>query len=101
MGLPNCYSAVILDKYPSCIYREADRNRTGCVYTGNEAKKASVQRRLDNKPRPKRDGPALMREIMRLFKQDLPAGRISGRLEARYPFQPDKQASPPAIYTGL
>jgi hypothetical protein len=31
---------------------------------------------------------------MRLFKQDLPAGRISGRLEALCPEQREKQAKP-------
>jgi IS30 family transposase len=66
MGLPKSYSAVILGKHPSSIYRELDRNGTGCVYTGNEAHKAGVQRRLDNKPSPKLDDPALAREIMSL-----------------------------------
>jgi IS30 family transposase len=101
MGLPKCYRAVILGKHPSSIYRELGRNRTGGVYTGNEAHQASVQRRLDNKPSPKLDDPALTREIMRLFKQDLSADQISGRLEVLYPEQREKQASPSTIYTCL
>jgi IS30 family transposase len=101
MGLPKSYSAVIPGKHPSSIYRELDRNRTGCVYTGNEAQKASVQRRLDNKPSPTLDDSALTREIMRLFKRDLSADQISGRLEALYPEQPEKQASTSTVYACL
>jgi IS30 family transposase len=52
MGLPKYYEAVILGKHPSSVYRELDRNSSGGVYTGNEAQKASVQRRMDNKPSP-------------------------------------------------
>jgi IS30 family transposase len=71
------------------------------VYTGNEAQQASTQRRLDNKPRPKLDDHKFTREIMRLFKQDLSADQISGRLEVLYPEQPEKQTSPSTVYTFL
>jgi IS30 family transposase len=101
MGLPKSYRAVILGKHPSNIYRELNRNGTGGIYTGAEAHQSSVQRPLDNKPSPKRDDPALTREIMRLFKQDLPADQISGRPGALYPDQREKQASPSTIYTYL
>jgi IS30 family transposase len=101
MGLPKSYSAVILGKHPSNVYRELGRNSSGGVYTGNEAHKASVQRRLDNKPSPKLDDPALAREIMRLFKQDRSADQISGRLAALRPEQPGKQASTSTIYACL
>jgi IS30 family transposase len=101
MGLPKCCQAVILGKHPGSVYRELDRNSSGGVYTGNEAQKASVQRRLNNKPGPKLDDPALTREIMGLFKQDLSANQISGRLAVLYPEQPEKQASTSTIYTCL
>jgi IS30 family transposase len=101
MGLPLGYRAVLLGKRPRSVYRELNRNRTGGVYTGKEAQKASAQRRLDNKPSPKLDDPALTREIMRLFKQDLSADQISGRLKALCPEQPEKQASPTTIYACL
>jgi IS30 family transposase len=101
MGLPICYRAVILGKHQSSIYRELNRNRTGCVYTGTVAQAASVQRRLDNKPSPKLDNPALTREIMRLFKQDLSPDQISGRLGVVCPEQPERQASPSTIYIYL
>jgi IS30 family transposase len=101
MGLPKDYMAVILGKHQSSIYRELNRNETGGVYTGNEAHQARMQRRLDNKPSPKLDDPALTREIMRLFKQDLSADQISGRLGVVYPGQPEKQASTSTIYTCL
>jgi IS30 family transposase len=100
MGLPKCCQAVILGKHPG-VYRELDRNSSGGVYTGNGAQKASVQRRLDNKPGPRLDDPALTREIMKLFKQDLSADRISGRLVVLYPEQPEKQASTSTVYTCL
>jgi IS30 family transposase len=61
MGLPKSYQAVILGKHPSSIYRELDRNRTCGVYTGKEAHEASAQRRLEAKPSPKLDDPALTR----------------------------------------
>jgi IS30 family transposase len=93
MALPKCFMSVILGKYPSSVYRELNRNRTG-----NEAQKAGAQRRLDNKPSPKLDDHALTREIMRLFKQDLSAGQISGRLGVVYPEQPEKQAPPSTVY---
>jgi IS30 family transposase len=38
---------------------------------------------------------------MRLFKQDLSADQISGRLAVLYPEQPEKQASTSTIYTYL
>jgi IS30 family transposase len=99
MGLPKCFMSVILGKHPSSVYRELNRNRTGGVYTGNEAQLASAQRRLEAKPSPKLEDPALTREIMGLYKQDLSPDQISGRLEVLYPFQPEKQASPSTIYT--
>jgi IS30 family transposase len=77
MGLPKCCMSVILGKHQSSIYRELNRNGTGGVYTGKEAHQTSVQRRLDNKPSLKLDDHALMREILRLFKQDLSADRIA------------------------
>jgi IS30 family transposase len=101
VGLPKCYEAVILGKRLSSVYRELDRNSSGGVYTGNEAQKASVQRHLENKPSPKLDDSALTKEIMRLFKQDLSADRIAGRLEVLYPGQEGRQASTSTIYTCL
>jgi IS30 family transposase len=38
---------------------------------------------------------------MRLFKQDLAADQIAGRLKVVYPEQPEKQASTSTIYTFL
>jgi IS30 family transposase len=101
VGLPKCYEAVILGKHPSSIYRELQRNRTGCVYTGSEAHQLSEQRRLETKPHPKLDDPVPTGEITGLFKQDLSADRISGRLRVLYPEQQEKQASTSAIYTCL
>jgi IS30 family transposase len=92
---------VILGKHPSSIYRELNRNGSGGVYTGNEAQAASAHRRLESKPSPKLDDPALTREIMKLFKQDLSADQIAGRLKAACPEQPEKQASTSTIYTFL
>jgi IS30 family transposase len=99
MALPKSYSALILGKHLSSIYREINRNGTDGVYTGNEAQALSVQRRLETKPSPKLDDPVLTRKIMRLFKQDLPPDQISGRLGTVYPDQKEKQASPSTIYT--
>jgi IS30 family transposase len=56
---------------------------------------------LDTKPSPKLDDHALSREIMSLFKQDLSADQISGRLKVLYPDQPEKQASLSTVYTCL
>ena len=101
MGLPKSFMAVILGKHQSSIYREFNRNGSGGVYTGNEAQEASVQRRLDNKPSPKMDDHALMREITALFKKDLSPDQISGRLGVLYPEQREKQASTSTVYTHL
>ena len=38
MGLHKCFMAVILGKRQSSIYREFNRNGSGGVYTGNEAR---------------------------------------------------------------
>jgi hypothetical protein len=43
----------------------------------------------------------LIREIIRLFKADLSADQISGRLGIRYPDRKEKQASPSTIYSYL
>jgi IS30 family transposase len=101
MGPPKCYMSVILGKHPGSIYRELQRNGSGGVYTGAEVQQANVQRRPDNKPSPKLDDPALMREILRLFKQDLSADQVSGRLGVLYPDQGKKQALPSTIYACL
>jgi IS30 family transposase len=85
MGLPKSYSAVILGKHLSSIYRELNRNGTDGVYTGNEAQALSIQRCLETKPSPKLDDPGLTRDIMALFKQDLSPDQISGRLGVLYP----------------
>jgi IS30 family transposase len=101
MRLPKSYMSVILGKHPSSIYREFNRNRTGGVYTGSEAQATSVQRRLENKPSPKIDDHALMSEITALFKKDLSADQISGRLGVLYPDREEKQASTSTIYRHL
>jgi IS30 family transposase len=98
MALPKSFMAVILGKHLSSIYREINRNRTDGVYTGNEAQALSVQRRLDAKPSPKLDDPALTREIMNWFVKDLSQDQIAGRLRVRYPDRQEKQASPSTIY---
>jgi IS30 family transposase len=98
MGLPKSYSAVILGKHLSSIYRQINRNGTDGVYTGNEAQALSVQRRLETKPSPKLDDSALTRDMMSLFKQDLSPDQISGRLGALYPDRKEKQVSPSTIY---
>jgi IS30 family transposase len=85
MTLPKCSMSVILGKHHSGIYRELNLNGSGSVYTGSEAQAASAQRRLESKPSPKLDDHELTRKIMRLFKQDLSADQISGRLGAAYP----------------
>jgi IS30 family transposase len=92
MKLPKSSISVILGKHQSSIYRQINRNRTDGVYTGNEAQALSVQRRRDTKPSPKLDDPALTREILALFKQDLSADQISGRLGVRYPKEREKRA---------
>jgi IS30 family transposase len=79
MGLPKSCMSVILGKHRSSIYRELNRNGSGGVYTGAEAQAASVQQRQENKPSPKTDDDALMREITGLFKKDLSPDQISGR----------------------
>jgi IS30 family transposase len=101
MALPKCFMSVIFGKHLSSIYRELNRNGSGGVYTGNEAQAASAHRRLESKPSPKLDDPMLTREIMKLFKQDLSADQIAGRLKVVYPEQLEKQASPSTIYTYL
>ncbi|MDR2795298.1 MAG: hypothetical protein LBB47_01140, partial [Spirochaetaceae bacterium] len=74
---------------------------SGGVYTGNEAQAASEQRRLDNKPSPRMDDHALMREITTLFKQDLSPDQISNRLRVLYPDRKGKQVSTSTVYTNL
>jgi IS30 family transposase len=101
MGLPKNYMAVIRGKHPSSIYREFSRNGPGGVYTGNEAQAASERRRRDNKPSPKTDNHALMDEITKRFKADLPPDQISGRLRAGHPDEPEKQASASTVYRHL
>jgi IS30 family transposase len=98
MGLPKSYMSVIPGKHQCDIYREFNRNGSGGVYTGNEARAASEQRRPDTKPSPKIDADALMREIAGLFKKDLSPDQISGRLRVQYPDRPEKQASTSTIY---
>jgi IS30 family transposase len=98
MALPRSCISVILGKHLSSIYREINRNGTDGVYTGSEAQALSVQRRLETKPSPKLDDPALTRKIMSLFKQDLSPDQISGRLRTVYPERKGKQASPSTIY---
>jgi IS30 family transposase len=90
--------SVILGKHQSSIYRELNRNGSGGVYTGKEAQATSEQRRQENKPSPKTDNDALMKEITALFKKELSPDQIAGRLKVQYPDQPKKQASTSTIY---
>ena len=62
---------------------------------------ANAQRRLDNKPSPKQDDPALMGEITALFKKDRSPDQNAGRLEVLYPEQSEEQASTSTISTHL
>jgi IS30 family transposase len=101
MALPKYFISVISGKHVCSIYRELNRNGTNRVYTGNEAQALSVQRRLETKPSPKLDNPALTQEIMALFKQDRSADQISGRRGVRHPDQREKQASTSTVYTCL
>jgi IS30 family transposase len=80
MGLPKSGMDVIPGKNPSSVYRELNRNSTGGVYTGSEARVPSGQRRLDSRPSPKLGNPALTGKIIHLFKEDLFPEQISGRL---------------------
>ncbi|MDR3160627.1 MAG: hypothetical protein LBU28_03330 [Spirochaetaceae bacterium] len=83
MGLPKGYMSVILSKHQSSIYRKLNRNGSGGVYTGKEAQATSEQRRLENKPSPKTDDNALMKEITALFKKDLLPDQIARRLKVQ------------------
>jgi IS30 family transposase len=101
MTLPKCFISVILGKHVSSIYRELNRNGTDGVYTGNEAQALSIERCLETKPSPRLDDHALTRDIVSLFKQDLSADQISGRLGIRYPDQRERQVSTSTVYTCL
>jgi IS30 family transposase len=98
---PKRFISVTLGKRLSGACRELNRNGTNGVYTGDEAQALSVKRRLETKPSSKLDDHALMREITALFKQDLAADQISGRLGARRPDQREKRASTATVYTYL
>jgi IS30 family transposase len=56
---------------------------------------------VDTKLSPKPDNRAQTWEIMRLFKQDLSADRIAGRLRVLYPGRKEKWVSVSTIYTGI
>ncbi|MDR2796291.1 MAG: IS30 family transposase, partial [Spirochaetaceae bacterium] len=86
---------------PEQHYRKLNRNGSGGVYTCNEAQAASEQRQLDNKPNPRMDDHAPMREITALFKQDLSPDQISSRLKVLYPDRKEKQVSTSTVYTHL
>jgi IS30 family transposase len=101
MRLAKSYRSVIVGKHYSSIYREFNRNGSGGVYTGREAQAAREQRRQENKPSPKSDDEALMREIVALFKKDLSPDQISGRLRVEHPGRPEKRASTSTIYQHL
>jgi IS30 family transposase len=101
MKLPKIYISVIFGKHISSIYREIERNSFGNIYTGREAQQASDQRRVETKPSPKLNDPALMGEVDRLFKKDLSPEQISGRLDELYPDESEKQVSVGTIYKHL
>jgi IS30 family transposase len=97
MGLSKSGMAVILGKHPSSIYRELNRNGDCVAYTGSGAQALSVQRRLESRPSPKLDSPALAQEIIRLFKEGLSPERISGRPGVLHPEELEMRVSTSSI----
>jgi IS30 family transposase len=67
MELSKSEMAALLGKHPGSVYRELSRNGTGGVYTGSDAQRAAEQRRLDGKPSPQLDCPALTEKILDMF----------------------------------
>ncbi|MDR1469340.1 MAG: helix-turn-helix domain-containing protein [Spirochaetaceae bacterium] len=101
MGLPVCYSAVIMGKHPGSVYREIARNSGGGIYSGGEAQRKAGERRRDSRGRPKTGNPQLMAEVAALFKEDCSPEQIAGRLRVTYPGQEEMRVSHETIYQYL
>lgn len=90
-----------LSKHVSSIRRELIRNKTPDGYTSGKAHTISIQRRLDSKPRPKKDNRTLMEEVRARIEQDHSPEQIAGRLINDYPDMPQQWVSTETIYTWI
>lgn len=90
--------AIELKRHYSSIYRELQRNRCSIGYISGKAHLKSIERRLNARPKPKRDDSRLMQEIESRLEQDHSPEQISGRLRLEYPGMPSFHVSHETIY---
>jgi IS30 family transposase len=90
-----------LNKHPSSIYRELNRNSGKSHYCCLEADKKAVTRRLNSTSFSKRGNKKLMATVKRLFNEDLSPEQIAGRIRLERPNQKDWHISHETIYQSI
>ncbi len=90
--------AIELQKHPSTLYRELNRNKSNGDYISGRAQTIAQKRRLDSKPQPKQLEIARSGIILKRLQCRHSPEQISGRLKLDYPSEPSMQASTETIY---
>jgi len=90
-----------LNKHPSSIYRELNRNTGKTHYCCLEADKKAVTRRSNSTSFSKRGNLKLMATVKRLFNEDLSPEQIAGRIRLERPNQKDWHISHETIYQSI
>ncbi|MGH6683400.1 MAG: IS30 family transposase [Pseudolabrys sp.] len=93
--------AAALDRAPSTISRELDRNRTGDDYYPAQAQQAAQRRRRERPLARKMDDPAINEFVRDSLAHEWSPEQITGRLEQQYPDESGRRVSAQTIYAWI
>lgn len=98
IGLDIATIAWLLERHPSSIYRELERNGNHGYYTARLAEVRTDRRRKFGRPRKVRDNDELMHTVERLLRDGLSPEQIVGRIELENRQHPNWHISHETIY---
>ena len=93
--------AAALDRAPSTISRELDRNRTGDEYYSAQAQQAAQRRRRERPLTRKMDDPTINELVRDGLTHEWSPEQITGRLEQQYPGESGRRVSAQTIYAWI
>ena len=100
-GRSNAEVARVMERHPSTIGRELNRNEGGRGYRPKQAQRMADRRRLSSRrPAKLEDGPTREYVVSRLRRRWSP-DQIAGRMRHDFPRQPRRWLSPQTIYNWI
>jgi IS30 family transposase len=100
-GIAIAIIAEKMNKHPSSIYREINRNSHTSYYNCLDAEKRAIVRRKNSTTFSKRGNSELMATVQRLFEEDLSPEQIAGRIRLERPNQKNWHISHETIYQSI